>query len=83
MAAELLVQQGFTPDSVRKAIVELLRQPRPAPENSIAAEQVERILLIKNWLRELTLLASDNDEARQLQHQIETNLDVLISQFPR
>jgi len=83
MGAELLVQHGLGLDEVRKAVVELLRQPEPAPGDSTAPEQAERILLIKEWLQQLTLLASDGAKARQLQHQIETNLAVLISQFPR
>jgi len=60
-----------------------MRQPQPASDNSIAAERLERLVLIKHWLQELALLASDGAKARVLQHQIETNLDVLNSQFPR
>lgn len=83
MAAELLGRHGLTLDGVRKAIVELMREPQTASEESIAAEQIERIFLIKHWLQELTLLASDAARARQLQHHIETNLDVLMRGFQR
>ena len=83
MGAELLVKHGLKLDEVRNAIVELLREPQPASEGSVAAEQVERVSLIKHWLAELTLLASAGAKARVLQHQIETNLDVLIRQLPR
>ena len=60
-----------------------MREPQTASEESIAAEQIERIFLIKHWLQELTLLASDAARARQLQHHIETNLDVLMRGFQR
>ena len=83
IGAEILAQRGLELDQVRKAVVELMRQPQPEPEDSLAAERLERILLIKHWLQELTLLASDGAKARELQHQIETNLDVLLRQFPR